>query len=213
MANSKTYIKRMNHNEVIAAFEPAVTIFRTANPIPGALPGCVDSPEELWEIHLGFKTAQVDAGSGNYLHAQLRDLLRPKYNEAMINFTDFVELMSRKDPTLPTKLKLDFVLKGGKTARAKVQSSLAPSLSVSTDHTEPCTVSTKLNGRMLKGVVMEYTYGDPTLESNWQHILSSGSSKNVLKNLESGKRCSFRARFIGSKENSPWSNYVTLTVP
>lgn len=211
-AKITTMITRMSHSEAIVRTEPIVDAFTKGNPIQGPMPSFIVVGEELKGVHDRFKDVHREAETGNHTSVAERNALRTPFNQVFIDLTDFIELASRKDPTLPYRAGCEYFWHK-KNSTTRLAATATPTLTMDNTH-ERGVVSGKVTPVAgAKSYLMEYTYGDPTVESNWSHLaVHATASKMISRNLEAGRTCSFRVRAVGTNGTGPWSNYVTLII-
>ncbi|QWV92453.1 hypothetical protein KP004_14740 [Geomonas oryzisoli] len=207
-------LTRMSHSEAIVRVEPIVEAFTTGNPIQGPIPSFLVVGDELKSIYEHFKEVHRGAETGNHTMVAERNSLRPPFNQVFIDIMDFVELASRKDPTLPYRAGCEYFWhKKATPVRTVAVGKNIPVLTVS-NLNERGAVLGKMKGvGKAKSIEMQYTYGDPTVEANWAHLaVQPTAGKMITRNLEPGRNCSLRGRAVATAGVSPWSNYVTLII-
>lgn len=213
-ANITTMITRMNHSEVIVRVEPVVNAFANGNPIGGTLPTFLVVGDELRSVYDHFREAHRGAETGEHTKIAERNTLRPHFNQVFIDIIDFVELASRKDPTLPYRAGCEYFWhKKSSPIRTATVSKNIPVLTVSNLNERGAVLGKVTGVAKAKSYEMQYTYGDPTFEANWGHLaVHPTASKMISRNLEAGKNCSLRVRAVATTGVSPWSNCVTLII-
>lgn len=211
-ANLRSLITRMTHAEAITRTEPVVTAFTNGTPIEGPIPSCLIQPSQLKSLYENFREVNQGAETGDHAKTAERNLLRPAFNDAFIDLADFVELASRKDPALPYRAGFDYFWRTRKSGTTHSALAVPPTFTIA-NGPERGTVIGKVNAVAgAKSYEIQFTYGDPTVEANWSYLTVSGGTKIVIKNLEAGRLCSVRIRAVGTKETSPWSHHISLTV-
>ena len=209
----KSILTRLNHTEALQKIEPMVVAFTTANPIEGPWPSCISPPDVMKAVFDRFRDTNNLALTGSHIGIAERNALRPGFNETFIDVADFVELAARKDETLPFRAGLEFFWKAGRSNSIHLPLTSMKKFTA-INGTERGTVIAKASGvPNTHSVEIQITYGDPTVEANWIHFSTHNTaSKMILRNLEAGKLCSFRARVVGTNEYGPWSQYISLIV-
>lgn len=59
---------------------------------------------------------------------------------------------------------------------------------------------------------LQVTEGEPLLDSTWKTLALYATCRMLVKDLEPGKKYTFRVRSLGAAGQSPWSSTVTLIV-
>jgi hypothetical protein len=207
----------MGHDEVILRLEPVVVAFTTGEPpIKGAWAGFMTLPEQLGTVFYTFKSAHVKAKStGSYSDIAERNALRPVLNVTFTDFMDYVELASRKDPSVPYRAGMDYFRKPAAVKTPAIRTTLtAPEKFTAKQGPEKgMVICSSLSVSGARGFEIMYTYGDAMDESSWKHyMVYGGTSKMIVAGLEPGNSCTFRVRAIRSNEWGPWSHYITMLV-
>ena len=213
-ANIATFLLRMSHSEAIVKTEPVVDAFtQEPYPIPGPIPSFLTVGPALRSAFEQLKEAQKGAETGDHMKTAARNALRIPYNQIIIDLADFVELASRKDPTLPYKAGLEYFWRKRSSTSHATAVLTAPTLTVVNGPDRGTVIGKATPVAGAKSYEMQYTYGDPTVESNWSYLKVHGrASKMIIRALEAGRTCSLRVRGVGTSEPGPWSNYITLIV-
>lgn len=212
-SNIATILSRMNHHEAIIRTEPIVMAFLDGTPIEGPIPSCVVVGPQLKAVHDEFRETHRGAESGNHEKSAQRNALRPAFNQTFIDLADFVELAARKDPALPFRAGFEYFWRRRNSASSHPTALVAPALKVNNGPERGTVICKAGSVAGARSFEVQMTYGDPTVEANWNHVeASGGGTKMVVRNLEPGRTCSLRVRAVGTSENGPWSNYITLIV-
>ncbi|HJV64505.1 MAG TPA: fibronectin type III domain-containing protein [Geomonas sp.] len=210
-------ISRLSHDDVIIRLEPIVVAFTTGEPpIKGGWAGFMTTPDELKSVFYTFKDAHVRAKStGSFSDIAERNSLRPVFNATFTDFMDYVDLATRKDPSLPYRAGMDYFRKpaAAKTPVTRTALTAPDKFSAKQGPEKGMVICSALSVPGARGFEIMLTDGDALDESTWKHhLVYGGASKMIVTGLDPGKMYTFRVRAIRSNEWGPWSHYITMLV-
>jgi len=185
----------------------------TANPLY-PLPWITQVPsiETINAAFIAYQDAYRAALTKDTLKIVLRDTLRAELTVLLKQLAPYLEVIAQGDlsilATTGYDLRRDIVRTGG------VDPLPAPS-GFQVSHG---VLTGTLNAQVTRlagagSYEVQSTQGDPGIEANWKHVLSSkNASHMLLSNLTPGQTNWFRVRAIGSHGEGAWTDPLSIIV-
>jgi hypothetical protein len=202
----------MRHAEILARAESiskAMTlVIASLEPWSPFIPNLA----QLQDVTQRFKEAHEGAETGNFVKIAERNVLRPELNRVLTDMGDFIEVASRKDPTLLVKTCFDIRPAKKPTSVTRPAGLLAPeNFSVKRGIELGMLIAKTRRVHRAKSYEIHIAFADPTVEANWGHHSNHGTCTSMeMRGFEAGKNVSLRARAVGARTIGPWSHFVTI---
>ena len=185
----------------------------TANPLY-PLPWITQVPsiETINAAFIAYQDAYRAALTKDTLKIVLRDTLRAELTVLLKQLAPYLEVIAQGDlsilATTGYDLRRDIVRTGG------VDPLPAPSGFQVSHGVLTGTLNSQVTRLAGAGSYeVQSTQGDPGIEANWKHVLSSkNASHMLLSNLTPGQTNWFRVRAIGSHGEGAWTDPLSIIV-
>jgi hypothetical protein len=184
-----------------AAFEKDPTLLE-------GWPSDIIAPAEVKAISERLRAARNEARKGGKDRIEFRNSIRAELNLGYSKVVRQVEVMAIRDPQIIMAVGLEERKvrgNGNGPAMPKIRLSygIHPGLILISAH--------RLLGA--SAYCVEYTYGDPLVEANWQPGCTLPRCTHLpVDNLQQGQRCYFRMRGIWASGPGPWSAVISIIV-